>query len=513
MNGAENLLRSLHGAGVDVCFANPGTSEMQFVDALDRTRLMHCVLGLFEGVVSGAADGYARMARKPAVTLLHLAPGLANAGANLHNARKARTPILNLVGDHAQRHLRYEAPLTADVPGTAAVFSDWVRTVRSTDTIAGDAMDALAAAWGHPGQVSTLIVPADIGWDEGGTTEPAERAKAQQPRALDGDMLRRAGAALGPEAVILCGGGVLETPEALKRLSDIAAATGTAVLATGPLRRAERGAGHFELPRIPYPVDDALAALSGFRRAILIEALPPVAFFAYPDRPSLLLPERCEIIPLADFDQDGLAAAEALAQEVGAKPQPLTATHPCPAPVSGPMTDEALSAAIAAALPEGAIVVDESLTSANSVAALSTGAPAMSWLAITGGAIGIGIPLATGAAVACRDRPVISLQADGSAMYTLQALWTQAREELNVTTIIFANHGYQILKHELFKVGANPGPEALNMLELNRPELNFVDLARGMGVPGKRVSDPLDLYQSIKDASREPGPFLIEVML
>ncbi|KZZ28307.1 hypothetical protein A3753_12700 [Sulfitobacter sp. HI0082] len=513
MNGAENLLRSLHGAGVDVCFANPGTSEMQFVDALDRTRLMHCVLGLFEGVVSGAADGYARMARKPAVTLLHLAPGLANAGANLHNARKARTPILNLVGDHARRHLRYEAPLTADVPGTAAVFSDWVRTVRSTETIAGDAMDALAAAWGHPGQISTLIIPADIGWDEGGNMEPAERAAAAQPRALDADVLRRAAASLGPDAVILCGGGVLKSPEALKRLSDIGAATGAEVMASGPLRRAERGAGHFELPRIPYPVDDALKVLSRFRRAVLIEALPPVAFFAYPDRPSLLLPDDCDVLPLADFDQDGPAAVAALAEEIGAKPRPLPATAPCGPPASGPMDDAALSTAIAAALPEGAIVVDESLTSANSVAARSTGAPPMSWLAITGGAIGIGIPLATGAAVACRDRPVISLQADGSAMYTLQALWTQAREELNVTTIIFANHGYQILKHELFKVGANPGPEALNMLELNRPELNFVELARGMGVPGKRVTDPRELYETIRNVSVEPGPFLIEVML
>ena len=226
MNGAENLLRSLHGAGVDVCFANPGTSEMQFVDALDRTRLMHCVLGLFEGVVTGAADGYARMARKPAVTLLHLAPGLAKAGANLHNARKARTPILNLRGDHAQRHLKYEAPLTADVPGTAAVFSDWVRTVRSTETIAGDAMDALAAAWGHPGQVSTLIIPADIGWDEGGEMAPAERAAGAEPRALDADMVRRAAAAPGPGTVILCGRGVSENPEAPKGLAGHSGARG-----------------------------------------------------------------------------------------------------------------------------------------------------------------------------------------------------------------------------------------------------------------------------------------------
>ncbi|QCO54364.1 acetolactate synthase large subunit [Pseudorhodobacter turbinis] len=513
MNGAESLLRSLHQAGVEVCFANPGTSEMQFVDALDRTRLMRCILGLFEGVVTGAADGYARMAEKPAVTLLHLAPGLANAGANLHNARKARTPMLNLVGDHARRHLRYEAPLTADVPATAAVFSDWVRTVHSTQSITGDAMDALAAAWGHPGQIATLIVPADIGWEEGATIEPPERAKTRAPRDIDSDLLRKAATALGPDTVILCGGTVLESPDSIAGLADLAAATGTSIMGSGPIRRLERGAGRFEIPRIPYPVDDALAALRPFRRAVLIEALPPVAFFAYPERPSLLLPEECEVIALADFDQDGRTAIEALVDALGAPPAPARTAAPCPPPSAGAMTNDALSAAIAAALPEGAIVVDERLTSATNVPALSTGAPPMSWLSLTGGAIGIGIPMATGAAVACPDRPVIGLQADGSAMYTLQALWTQAREELNVTTIIFANRGYQILKQELFKVGANPGPDALNMLELNRPELDFVSLARGMGVPGRRVTDPAELYKLIRAVVKEPGPYLIEVVL
>ncbi|QYX57189.1 acetolactate synthase large subunit [Roseovarius sp. SCSIO 43702] len=513
MNGAESLLRSLHSAGVEVCFANPGTSEMQFVDALDRTGLMRCVLGLFEGVVSGAADGYARMAGKPAATLLHLAPGLANAGANLHNARKARTPMLNIVGDHARRHLRYDAPLTADVPGTAAAFSDWVRTVQSSETIAGDAMDALAAAWGHPGQISTLIVPADIGWEPVAGVEPAERAKARAPRGIDDDMLRRAASSLGPDAVILCGGNVLESPDAMARLAGIAAKTDTRLFASGPLRRMERGNGRHDLPRVPYPVDDALAALSGFRRAILIEALPPVAFFAYPDRPSLLLPEDCETVPLADFDQDGPAAIEALADLVGTKPAPPRNSDPCEPPQAGPMDDAHVSAAIAAALPEDAIVVDERLTSATRAMPLSAEGPPISWLAITGGAIGIGVPLATGAGVACPDRPVVALQADGSSLYTIQALWSQAREGLNVTTVIFANRGYQILKQELFKVGQNPGPGALDMLELDRPVMDFVSIAKGFGVPGKQVSCPAELYHTIRTAAAEPGPFLIEAVL
>lgn len=513
MNGAESLLRSLNATGVDVCFANPGTSEMQFVDALDRTRLMRCVLGLFEGVVSGAADGYARMARKPAATLLHLAPGLANAGANLHNARKARTPMLNIVGDHARRHLCYDAPLTADVPGTAAAFSDWVRTVQSSDTIAGDAMDALAAAWGHPGQVSTLIVPADIGWEEAPGVEPPERARSRRPRDIDDALLRRAAAALGPDAVILCGGNVLESPQAMARLAAIAETTGSQLFASGPVRRMERGNGRPDLPRIPYSVDDALAALAGFRRAILIEALPPVAFFAYPGRPSLLLPEGCETISLADFDQDGEDAIAALADLAGATPAARPAPPRCEAPAPGQMTDGALSAAIVAALPENAVVVDERLTSATQALPLSAGGPPITWLSITGGAIGVGIPLATGAAIACPDRPVIGLQADGSAMYTLQALWTQAREGLNVTTIIFANRGYQILKQELSKVGNNPGPGALDMLELDRPELDFVGIAKGMGVPGRRVTCPAELHRLIDAVTREPGPFLIEAVL
>jgi len=513
MNGAESLLKSLHSAGVEVCFANPGTSEMQFVDALDRTGLMRCVLGLFEGVVSGAADGYARMAKKPAATLLHLAPGLANAGANLHNARKARTPMLNIVGDHARRHLRYEAPLTADVPGTAAAFSDWVRTVQSTETIAGDAMDALAAAWGHPGQISTLIVPADIGWEPVSGVEPVDRAQARAPRKIDDDMLRRAASSLGPDAVILCGGNVLESPESMALLAGIAESTQSKLFASGPLRRMERGNGRHDLPRVPYPVDDALAALSGFRRAILVEALPPVAFFAYPDRPSLLLPEECETIPLADFDQDGPAAIEALADLVGTKAAPPKAAARCEPPAPGPMDDAHISAAIAAAMPENAIVIDERLTSATQAMPLSAGGPPISWLSITGGAIGIGVPLATGAAVACPDRPVVALQADGSSLYTIQALWSQARENLNVTTIIFANRGYQILKQELYKVGQNPGPGALDMLELDRPELDFVSLAKGMGVPGKRITCPAELYRMIIDASKEPGPFLIEAVL
>lgn len=511
MNGAESVVRSLHAAGTEVCFANPGTSEMQFVDALDRTRLMRCVLGLFEGVVTGAADGYARMAGKPAATLLHLAPGFANGAANLHNARKARSPVLNLVGEHAVRHLGYDAPLSADLAAAVMPFSDWVKTGNSAATLARDAMEGWAAAASHPGGVATLILPADLGWDEGGVIAPP--APLTRPTAVPDDAISRAAKALGPGAVLLIGGTVLEDPRSLMLAAGIAQTTGAALMAPGANRRVEMGAGLPVIPRIPYPIDIALEALSHFDRAVLVETVEPVAFFAYPNRPSLLLPPECRVLSLAGRSQNGGAALAALAEQVSAKPwQGTDAPRPM-TPQAGPLNDLALSQAIASALPEGAIIVDEGITRARDVGRLSAGAPPLSWLSITGGSIGIGVPLATGAAVACPDRPVVALQADGSAMYTLQGLWTQAREGLNVTTIILANRSYEILKGEILRVGANPGPTALDMLDLRRPDLDFCALARGMGVPAQRVDDTLSLHRAIAASVHEPGPMLIEAIL
>ncbi|WP_223274782.1 acetolactate synthase large subunit [Tateyamaria sp. syn59] len=513
MNGAESVVRSLHSAGIDVCFANPGTSEMQFVDALDRTGCLRCVLGLFEGVVTGAADGYARMAGKPAVTLLHLAPGLSNAAANIHNARKARTPMINLVGDHALRHRQYDAPLTADVEGAARPFSDWVRTAMTPSQFAADAMDAFAAATAKPGAIATLIAPADVGWDAGGVLAPPppspvlaapdEAALTDAVRALESD----------DPTVFLVGGAVLEDPDALALMQGIAARTGADVLAPTSNRRIERGRGRAAVRRIPYPIDLALDMLKPYANAILIETVPPVAFFAYPDRPSLLLPEGCEVLSLCGPDGDGAATIAALADRLGARATaPVDAPLAAP-PASGSITPDSLAIAIAAALPENAIVVDESITSGRSIYDATAGCSPHSWLSITGGAIGIGPPLAAGAACAAPDRPVVTLQADGSAMYTIQALWTQARESLNVTTVIFANRTYEILKHELFNVGANPGRSALDMLNLDRPELDFVSLAKGMGVSGVRVDDVHELFKALETATQEPGPFLIEAIM
>ncbi|SES70911.1 acetolactate synthase large subunit [Oceanicella actignis] len=516
MNGAESLVRALHGAGVEMCFANPGTSEMQFVDALGRTGLIRCVLGLAETVVAGAADGYARMTRKPAVTLLHLAPGFANAAANIHNARKARTPMVNLVGDHASRHLAYDAPLTADLDAAVAPFSDWVRRARSAAEIAHDGVAAVAAAAGRPGRIATLIAPGEAGWDPvpADFRPPAPVAPAG-PRAVEDAAVARAAQMLDARApaAIIAGGAVLEDPEAMALLRAAADKAGALFLAPGANRRIEHGAGRCAPRRIPYPVDQALALLRDVRRAVLIEAAPPVAFFAYPGKPSLILPPECEVLTLADFDQDGPAAARMLAERMGVRPAAPPRRRTPDAPAGGFISPDTLPAAIAAALPENAVVVDESITSGRKIFEGCAHAAPCSWLAITGGAIGIGPPLATGAALGAPDRPVVALQADGSAMYSIQALWTQAREGLNVTTVIFANRAYRILKGELMNVGANPGPQALNMLELDRPELGFVEIARGMGVPGRRVEDCAALTRAIADATREPGPFVIEAFM
>ena len=512
MNGAESLVRTLRASGITTCFANPGTSEMQFVDALDRTGAMHCVLGLFEGVASGAADGWARMTGVPGLTLLHLAPGLGNAAANLHNARKARTPLVNLVGDHATGHLAYDAPLTADVAGAAAPFSDRVMTARTAATLATDGAHAVAEAASGPGRVVTLIAPSDTGWDEGGVEAPIVAPRPREP--FDGAALERAAATLASDApcVIYAGGGLLADTDATALLAGIADATGARLFIPVSSRRVERGAGRALLPKLPYAVDDALHALAGARHAILIEAPEPIAFFGYPDKPSRLLPEDCERIPVATPEADGAGAVRALAEALGVRPGVKDAPPPV-APQAGPIDPARLAAAIAAALPADAIVIDEGVTVGRDVYAATAGAPPMTWLAITGGAIGIGPPLATGAAIAAPDRPVVAVQADGSAMYTIQALWTQAREGANVTTVILANRSYAILKNELFRVGANPGRSALDMLEIDRPALDFVALARGMGVPARRVEDAATLRTAIDAATREPGPFLIEAVI
>jgi acetolactate synthase-1/2/3 large subunit len=515
MNGAESLVRTLVDAGVDVCFTNPGTSEMHFVAALDRVPGMRCVLGLFEGVVTGAADGYARMADKPASTLLHLGPGLGNGLANLHNARKAQTPIVNVVGDHATYHVEHDAPLTADVEGIARPVSAWVRTSTDARSVAADGAEAVVAAWTRPGQVATLILPANTAWET--SDGPATMRPVPEPPRVSGERIESVAALLrsGEPTAILMTGRVLRA-HGLEVGGAIAAATGARLIGQMSNARLERGAGRVTIERVPYPVDQALAMLDGVKHIVLVGAKAPVAFFAYPDKPSLLWPEDCSVHTLAEAHEDTVHALEWLADELGAPKSAavLQSLAPAPLPADGPLDIDSIANAVGALLPENAIVADEAIGSGRGMHPFTLGSPPHDWLQICGGAIGLGLPMATGAAVACPDRKVIGLQADGSAMYTVQALWTQAREGLDVTTVLFANRAYASLKHELFNVGAhNPGRTALDMLEIGRPDLDWVSLARGMGVEAARATTNAELIRGLRAGLASEGPYLIEAVI
>jgi acetolactate synthase I/II/III large subunit len=488
---------------------------MHFVAALDDVPAMRGVLCLFEGVVTGAADGYGRVAGRPAATLLHLGPGLGNGLANLHNARRARTPIVNIVGDHATYHTRYGAPLESDIASIAGAVSGWYRSTARADDVAGDAVDAVAAAYGPPGCVATLVLPADASWSESSTGPRPPRPPARRT-VVPSDTVDEVAKALrsGEKAALLLGGQALRA-DSLHAASRVAGTTGAALLGETFPANLERGAGIPAVDRLAYLAEMAQAQLDGVRHLILVDAKSPVSFFAYPGKASDLVPAGCTVHTLVRPGEDAAQALDALAEAVGA---PADAGAPAPAmrpdAPSGALNTETLAAAIGATLPEGAVVVDEGNTSGLFVAGATAGAPRHDWLTLTGGAIGIGLPMATGAAVAAPDRPVLCLQADGSAMYTLQALWTHAREGLNVTTVILSNRSYAILNMELHRVGADAGgPQARRLLDLTDPELDFCDLARGMGVPARRVENAEDLVIALQNGFREPGPSLIEVAL
>jgi acetolactate synthase I/II/III large subunit len=515
MNGAESLIRTLIASGVDACFTNPGTSEMHLVAALDRVTPMRCVLGLFEGVVTGAADGYARMSGKPACTLLHLGPGLANGTANLHNASRAQVPIVNIVGQHPAYHLKYDAPLTSDIEAIARPYSKWLRTASSTAQLGRDAADAVVAARTAPGQIATLIVPADVAWNDGGAVaalpavpKPAQPSPASVERAA---VMLRSGV---PTALLLNGNALYGA--GLRAAGRIAAAIGVTLLAPYPIKRVERGAGTAPVLRIPYVPEQAIELLQRFRQLIRVGAPSPVSYFAYPGKSSVLTSPDCEIHELAKPDEDYVGALEALVTALS-----LQQTEPVAAgkaertpPPSGEITLAGLAAVVGALLPENTIVVDEAMTSGRGLMAATVGAPPHDWLGNTGGSIGIALPLAVGAAVACPGRRVLCLTADGSGMYTAQALWSMAREGLNVTTVVFANRAYGVLQREYAGLGVGaPGPRAESLFDIGRPTLDWVNLSKGMGVPATRVTSLDTFAKALRDGLQGDGPSLIEVPL
>jgi acetolactate synthase I/II/III large subunit len=510
MNGAQALIRTLVGSGVDVCFSNPGTSEMHFVAALDEVPRMRGVLCLFEGAATGAADGYGRMTGRPAAALLHLGPGLANGLANLHNARRARTPVLAVVGDHATYHKRFDAPLESDIDALAGSVSVWVRRSLRTPDVAADAADGVAAAMYPPGGIATLILPADVSWSEGGEPAPAPSVRRASP--VPDEVLASVAATLrsGEPCVILLGGIAVRRP-GLEAASRIAQATGARLLCETFPAHAERGAGIPAIDRLGYLAESAIAQLADARHLILAGARAPVSFFAYPGQPSSLVPDGCQVSVLAEPGDDVSGALASLADLVAADAKPLGQEPGRPPIPDGDLTAKNAAAVVGALLPEGAIVSDEANTSGIWMPGATAGAPPHDWLSITGGAIGQGLPLATGAATACPDRKVIALEADGSAMYTISALWTHAREGLDITTIVFSNRSYAILGMELGRVGAKAsGGAARDLLDLSRPDLDFVALARGMGVPAGRARTTGELTGQLRQALAEPGPRLIE---
>jgi acetolactate synthase-1/2/3 large subunit len=513
MTGAECLLQTLAASGIEISFMNPGTSEMRFVAALDHVPEMRGVLCLFEGVCTGAADGYARMKGKPAATLLHLGPGLANGLSNLHNARKARSPVVNIVGEHSTQHLKYDAPLSADIATFARSVSAHVRVVHDGAEMGPAAVETIAAALAPPGQVATLIVAADVSWSDAGA--PGGPVPQPSRKLPDRSAISDAARLLSCPGTAILLGGLCGSERALSAAGKLAAHTGVQILTERYTPRIAAGRGRFQPQSVPYFPEPAMALLQSVRNLILIEAQAPVSFFGYPNTPSYLLPESAAVLTLALRGEDGNGALEALVEECGAQSAavPLLADAP-PAIPEGPLTADAAGRILAAHMPEGAIISDEMISAGGAVLPHFAHAAPHDRMPVTGGSIGQGLPVAVGAAFACPDRKVLALEADGSAMYTLQSLWTMAREQLDVTTIIFANRKYQILEIEMRRTGsAGFGDAAREMMDIGRPDLDFVKLSEGMGVPATRAATTAEFDLQLRNALRERGPRLIEAVI
>jgi acetolactate synthase-1/2/3 large subunit len=423
-------------------------------------------------------------------------------------------PLVNLVGQHATYHLQHDTPLTSDVEGIARPYSKWLRTAVGAKGLGADTIDSIVAARTAPGQIATLIVPADVAWGEGGTI--ATLPLLARPPLPSSATVERAATMLRSclPTALLIGGNALYG-NGLAAAGRIAAATGAKLLAPYPITRLRRGTGIPRVDRVQYVLELGVEQFKEFRQLILVGTQTPVAYFAYPGKISGFTSPDCEIHRLAVPGEDYVGALDALAESLSVPSDTLAAAiAERPAMPGGEITLQGLAAAVGALLPENSIVVDESMTSGRGLMAATKGAPPHDWLGNTGGSIGIALPLAVGAAVACPDRKVLCLTADGSGMYTLQALWTMAREGLHVTTVVFANHDYAVLKREFSYLGVgSPGTRALDMFEIGRPDLDWVQLAKGMGVPGTRVSSLEAFGQALRAGLEGEGPTLIEVPL
>ena len=513
MNGAHALLATLRANGVTTCFANPGTSEMHFVAGLDDFAEMRAILCLFEGVATGAADGFARVSGSPASTLLHLGPGLANGWANLHNARRARSPIVNIVGDHATTHVRYDAPLQSDIASVASALEGWFRRTTSPNDVAGDTAAAIAAAYGPPAQVSTLVLPADVSWSrldvERDTWPLAPLPAAAVP---DGELLHRAANLLRTKRCGLFVGGSAADARQLELAARVASATGAKFIMETFPAITDRGAGRFEAERLIYLSEFAIAQLADLDALVLIGANEPVGFFAYPDVASRLIGDGCQVVPVAPPGTDTLATLEYLVDELDAPLVGLAPTGRVGVP-SGVLNNRTMADAVGATLPEDVVVADESNTSVVHLWGATRESPPHRWMTLTGGAIGMGLPLALGASVAGAQR-VLALESDGSMMYTPQALWTMAREGLDVTVLGLSNRSYAILNLERQRVGAmSDSSTSQRMLDLDDPTLSLAGIASAQGVPSTTVTTADELVDALRRSYATPGPMFIEAMM
>jgi len=515
MTGAEILLKTAVKAGVEICFTNPGTTELPLVSAFDTVPGIRPILGLFEGCCTGAADGYGRMTEKAAMTLLHLGPGLGNGIANLHNARRARTPILNVIGEHATWHRSADSPLSMDIVALAESVSGWQRTSTVSQHLSQDTADAVTAA--SAGKVATLIVPSDVQWSESPDDE------IHRPKAFDGfvekEFIERAVELLRTEqkTALILGGWALRK-RGLAAAARIKVKTGCDLISERAPARIERGVGIPATEFIPYFPRQALELLSQYQAVVLAGAEEPVTFFGWKGYESRLLNDNQDICQLKAAEKSLPQALENLADALGA-PASVSATATGfsqverPALPQGKLTAQYACLILAALQPENAIIVNESITSGAAYFPLGAGLPPHTLLMLPGGAIGYGIPCAVGAAIACPRRPVINFQADGSALYTVQALWMQARESLNITTLICSNRSYNILNIEFSRSGiTSPGRYAQTLTDLSNPAIDWVQISQGMGVPAVAVDSCESLARELKIALDEHGPHLIEMV-
>ncbi len=514
MNGAESMLQTLINNGVEVCFTNPGTSEMHMVAAIGKTDGMRSILSLFEGVCTGAADGYGRMAGKPACTLLHLGPGLSNGSANLHNARKANSPVINLVGDHATYHKKFDAPLTSDIIGLSNPVSHWVKSSVDAVQLPRDAAAAVQAANVKPGQIATLIVPADAAWDPSG--EPLGAQEMPTAPKVSDDLVEHAAGLLknGKKTMVLMGNMAL-TERALELADQIAQATGARVFADTFVTRLARGEGRCEIERLAYFAEMGVEQIQEMEQLIMVGTKAPVAFFAYPGKPSEFYQPGSHRHVLADVNEDAEDALSRLVEALDAtNTTPRRIQLAKPEPASGELSPRSIGMAFAHYMPPNAIVVDEGATAGGGCYPSAAAGEPHDWLSLTGGSIGYGLPTAVGAAVACPDRKVICIHGDGGAMYTIQSLWTMAREELDICIVILANRKYQILQIELARVGAQTmNKKTLDMLDIGNPDLDFVKISEGLGVKAGRATTAEEFNALYEAAMKEKGPRLIEAVV